>query len=87
MLFGTAQKLSRLKDSLSISYRGVKIDVTSNYKYLGIDVDSLLNSISVTHLAFNIIMSIVLDVLNIIWTVFISKGTVIYMSQTHDSFS
>jgi len=37
------------------------------------EIDSLLNSISLSHLVFNIIMSIVLDVLNIIWTVFISK--------------
>ena len=43
MLFGTSQKLSKLRDTLSISYRGTCINVTSHYKYLGVDIDSTLN--------------------------------------------
>ena len=43
MIFGTAQRLSKINDTLSISYRGVNINVTSQYKYLGIEVDSSLN--------------------------------------------
>ena len=43
MLFGTPQKLSRLDDSLNISYRGNSITVTMEYKYLGIQIDSTLN--------------------------------------------
>ena len=43
MLFGTSQKLSKLRDTLQISYRGSCINVTSHYKYLGVDIDSTLN--------------------------------------------
>ena len=43
MLFGTSQKLSKLRDTLSISYRGTCINVTSHYKYLGVEIDSTLN--------------------------------------------
>ena len=43
MLFGTSQKLSKLRDTLSISYRGTCINVTSHYKDLGVDIDSTLN--------------------------------------------
>ena len=43
MLFGTSQKLSRLNDTLSITYRGSNIKITSHHKYLGIDIDSTLN--------------------------------------------
>ena len=43
MLFGTSHKLSKLRDTLQISYRGSCINVTSHYKYLGVDIDSTLN--------------------------------------------
>ena len=43
MLFGTSQKLSKLNDSLEIKYRDNNINVTMEYKYLGIQIDSTLN--------------------------------------------
>ena len=43
MLFGTSQKLLKLRDNISISYRGSCINVTSHYKYLEVDIDNTLN--------------------------------------------
>ena len=44
MLFGTPQKLSKLKkETLNINYRSSAINVTTEYKYLGVHIDSTLN--------------------------------------------
>ena len=43
MLFGTSQKLAKLDDNLNIRYREKSINVTLEYKYLGIEIDSTLN--------------------------------------------
>ena len=44
MLFGTPQKRSKLKkETLNINYRSSAINVTTEYKYLGVHIDSTLN--------------------------------------------
>ena len=43
MLFGTSQRIAKQDSELNVMYRGVKILNTSQYKYLGIEVDSTLN--------------------------------------------
>ena len=44
MLFGTPQRISKLKkETLNINYRSRAINVTTEYKYLGVHIDSTLN--------------------------------------------
>ena len=43
LLFGTSQRIAKQNNELNVMYRGVKILHTSQYKYLGIEVDSTLN--------------------------------------------
>ena len=43
LLFGTSQRIAKQNNELNVMYRGVKILNTSQYKYLGIEVDSTLN--------------------------------------------
>ena len=43
LLFGTSQRIAKQDSELNVMYRGVKILNTSQYKYLGIEVDSTLN--------------------------------------------
>lgn len=43
LLFGTAQRLSKLNEPFSIEYRGEPIQVTTTYKYLGLEIDATLN--------------------------------------------
>ena len=43
LLFVTSQRIAKQDSELNVMYRGVKILNTSQYKYLGIEVDSTLN--------------------------------------------
>ena len=43
LLFGTSQRIAKQNNKLNVMYRGVKILNTSQYKYLGIEVNSTLN--------------------------------------------
>ena len=44
MLFGKPQKLSKLKkETLNINYGSSAINVTTEYKYIGVHIDSTLN--------------------------------------------
>lgn len=43
MMFGTAQRLSKLPRIIELKYRYGIINVTTSYKYLGIKIDSTLN--------------------------------------------
>ena len=43
LLFGTSQRIAKQNNELNVSYRGVKILNASQYKYLGIEVDSTLS--------------------------------------------
>ena len=43
LVFGTAQRLKRQSDELCIRYKGTRINVTTSYRYLGVEIDSALN--------------------------------------------
>ena len=43
LLFGTAKRICKSNESLSIPYGNTVINLTKKYKYLGVEVDSTLN--------------------------------------------
>ena len=43
LLFGTAKRLCKLNECLSIPYGNTVINLTKKYKYLGVEIDSKLN--------------------------------------------
>ena len=43
LLFGTAQRLRKVKERFNVIYRGNLIEVTTRYRYLGIEIDASLN--------------------------------------------
>ena len=43
LVFGTAQRLKRQSEEICIQYKGTKINATTSYRYLGVEIDSTLN--------------------------------------------
>ena len=43
LLFGTAKRISKLNECLSIPYGNTDINLTKKYKYLGVEINSTLN--------------------------------------------
>ncbi len=43
LVFGTAQRLKRQSDEICVRYKGTKINTTTSYRYLGVEIDSSLN--------------------------------------------
>ena len=43
LVFGTVQRLKRQSEEICIQYKGTKINATTSYRYLGVEIDSTLN--------------------------------------------
>ena len=43
LVFGTAQRLKRQSDEICVRYKETRINVTTSYRYLGVEIDSVLN--------------------------------------------
>ena len=43
LVFGTAQRLKRQSGEICVRYKGTKINTTTSYRYLGVEIDSTLN--------------------------------------------
>ena len=43
LVFGTPQRLKRQSGEICARYKGTKINTTSSYRYLGVEIDSTLN--------------------------------------------
>ena len=43
LVFGTAQRLKRQSEEICIQYKGTKINATTSYRYLEVEIDSTLN--------------------------------------------
>ena len=43
LVFGTAQRLKGQSDEICVRYKGTRINVTTSYRYLGVEIDSALN--------------------------------------------
>ena len=42
MIFGTAKRLAMLKGDLKVKYKNHTVNVTTSYRYFGVDIDSSL---------------------------------------------
>ena len=43
LVFGTPQRLKRQSGEICVRYKGTKINTTTSYRYLGVEIDSTLN--------------------------------------------
>ena len=43
LLFGTAQRIAKTDESLSVKYKNTIINTTNEYKYLGVEIEGSLN--------------------------------------------
>ena len=43
LIFGTVHRLKRQSEEICVRYKGTKINSTTSYRYMGVQIDSTLN--------------------------------------------